>query len=55
MKEILGKNVSVCLCRELTKLHESIEYGSVIEIIELVEKKKIDMRGEIVLLFTTGI
>jgi 16S rRNA (cytidine1402-2'-O)-methyltransferase len=52
MKEILGRNVQVCLCRELTKLHESLEYGNVSDIIELVEKKKIDMRGEMVLLFT---
>jgi 16S rRNA (cytidine1402-2'-O)-methyltransferase len=55
MKEILGKNVSVCLCRELTKMHESIEYGNINEIIELVEKKKIDMRGEMVLIFNLHI
>lgn len=55
MKEILGKNVSVCLCRELTKLHESVEYGSVNEIIEMVERKKIDMRGEMVLLFNLNL
>ncbi len=55
IKEILGKNTSVCLCRELTKLHESIEYGNVSDIIEMVEGKKIDMRGEIVLLFNCNL
>lgn len=54
IKEIIGKNAQVCLCRELTKLHESIEYGSVSEIIELVEKKKINLKGEMVLVFTVN-
>lgn len=55
MKELLGKNVDVCICKELTKLHETIEYGRIEDVIELVEKNKISLKGEIVLVFNLNI
>lgn len=51
MQEVLGSNVQVALCRELTKMYESVETGDVAHIIEIVRTNKIDLRGEIVVVF----
>ncbi|OGC52322.1 hypothetical protein A2982_01945 [candidate division WWE3 bacterium RIFCSPLOWO2_01_FULL_39_13] len=55
MEKYLGKNLKIALCRELTKMHESIEIGTLREIIDIVEKGKSDLRGEIVIVFNVNV
>jgi len=51
MQNIYGENVQVALCRELTKLHESVELGACSELIDMIEVKKLNLKGELVLVF----
>lgn len=51
IKQVLGNRVQISLCRELTKMHESIDSGNVDEIIDLVQSAKYDSRGELVVVF----
>lgn len=49
MMEILGANRAVVLCRELTKLHETITSGTVGSLIDGLEADAGKLRGEMVL------
>jgi len=51
MHEILGSKTFVSINKELTKLNQSRNFGNVADIIKLVETKKINPKGEIVLVF----
>lgn len=52
MKLILGNKIEVCLCRELTKLHEEIVKGDIDEIIFKIKNKEINLKGELVIVFS---
>ena len=54
MKEVLGQAVSVSICRELTKLHEQVEVGSVHEILDRIAANSIPLKGEFVVIFHLG-
>ncbi len=47
LHECIGNEKPVCVCRELTKLHESIYRGSFQDVIETLEKQPV--KGEIVI------
>lgn len=49
IQEVLG-NLEVCVCRELTKLHEEVIRAPIDEIIEKYQGKKV--KGEVVLVFS---
>jgi 16S rRNA (cytidine1402-2'-O)-methyltransferase len=50
IKSVFGE-ISIVVCRELTKMHEEVRRGKPSELIEYYEKKGV--KGEIVLLFNT--
>ncbi len=49
-REILGENIEVCLCRELTKKFEEIIVSPISEIMTEVQKKSFSTKGELVVL-----
>lgn len=51
LKTLLGKDVQVALCVELTKKHERILIGTVLEHLIAIRSKKILLKGELVLVF----
>ena len=51
--EVLSPDTSVAICREITKIHESIYRGTLEEIMHLIKNNKIKFLGEFVLLFNT--
>ena len=49
MKEIFGNQKEVSLCKEMTKIHESIYRGSIENIIQMIGKEEIVLKGEFVI------
>ena len=50
IKETYGDNTTVCIARELTKLHEEYIRGRVVEVLEELSKRG-EIKGEIVILW----
>jgi 16S rRNA (cytidine1402-2'-O)-methyltransferase len=50
IKETYGDNTTVCVARELTKLHEEYIRGRVVEVLEELNKRG-EIKGEIVILW----
>jgi len=50
IKEVYGDNTTVCIARELTKLHEEYIRGRVVEVLEELSKRG-EIKGEIVILW----
>jgi 16S rRNA (cytidine1402-2'-O)-methyltransferase len=50
IKEVYGDNTTVCIARELTKLHEEYIRGRVVEVLEELSKR-VEIKGEIVILW----
>lgn len=50
IKEVYGYNTTVCIARELTKLHEEYIRGRVVEVLEELSKRG-EIKGEIVILW----
>jgi len=50
IKEVYGDNTTVCVARELTKLHEEHIRGRVVEVLEELSKRG-EMKGEVVILW----
>ncbi|NAZ24001.1 MAG: 16S rRNA (cytidine(1402)-2'-O)-methyltransferase [Thermocrinis sp.] len=50
IKEVYGDNTTVCIARELTKLHEEYIRGRVVEVLEELNKRG-EIKGEIVILW----
>ena len=48
MKKFVGKDRNVSLCKEMTKIHENVFRGRVFEILERIKNKKINLKGELV-------
>ena len=48
---ILGEKVEVCLCRELTKLHEEIVKADLKDMLAKIHAKEINLKGELVIVF----
>ena len=55
MQEQLGKNVYIVIAKELTKLHENFYEGNITEIKEELQNKKLNIAGELILLFRTSL
>ena len=51
MHSIFEDKVQVAVCKELTKLHESVDLGTPLELIELFKEDKYLKKGEIVICF----
>ena len=49
MKKFVGEDRNVSLCKEMTKIHENVFRGRLFEILERVKNKKINLKGEFVL------
>ena len=49
MKEIFGNQKEISLCKEMTKIHESIYRGSIENIIQMIGKEEIVLKGEFVI------
>lgn len=54
MHSIFMDKVQVVVCKELTKLHESIDLGTPSELLEILKNDKYVEKGEIVVLFNIG-
>ncbi|MDQ5981732.1 MAG: rRNA (cytidine1402-2-O)-methyltransferase [Patescibacteria group bacterium] len=52
--EQLGKNVYIVIAKELTKLHERFYEGNIIDIKQQLKDKKLNIAGELILLFRTS-
>ena len=52
--EVLSPNTSIAICREMTKKHESIYRGTLLEILNLIKENEIKLLGEFVLLLNTN-
>jgi len=50
IKEVYGENTTVCVARELTKLHEEYIRGRAVEVLEELNKRG-EIKGEIVILW----
>jgi conserved hypothetical protein TIGR00096 len=50
IKEVYGDNTTVCIARELTKLHEEYIRGRAVEVLEELSKRG-EIKGEIVILW----
>lgn len=50
IKEVYGYNTTVCIARELTKLHEEYIRGRVVEVLEELSKRG-EIKGEVVILW----
>lgn len=50
IKEVYGDNTTVCVARELTKLHEEYIRGRAVEVLEELNKRG-EIKGEIVILW----
>jgi 16S rRNA (cytidine1402-2'-O)-methyltransferase len=50
IKEVYGENTTVCIARELTKLHEEYIRGRAVEVLEELSKRG-EIKGEIVILW----
>jgi 16S rRNA (cytidine1402-2'-O)-methyltransferase len=50
IKEVYGDNTTVCVARELTKLHEEYIRGRAVEVLEELSKRG-EIKGEIVILW----
>jgi conserved hypothetical protein TIGR00096 len=50
IKETYGDNTTVCIARELTKLHEEYIRGRVVEVLEELNKRG-EIKGEVVILW----
>ena len=48
MKKFVGEDRNISLCKEMTKIHENVFRGRVFEILERVKNKKINLKGELV-------
>ena len=46
LADVCGGTRSVALCRELTKLHEEVRRGSLDEMVALLERSDVEVRGE---------
>ena len=55
LADAAGPNRPAALCRELTKVHEEIRRGSLVELAELVEAGAVDGRGEFVIVLGESI
>jgi 16S rRNA (cytidine1402-2'-O)-methyltransferase len=47
---VYGDNTTVCVARELTKLHEEYIRGRVVEVLEELSKRG-EIKGEVVILW----
>ncbi|PIR42279.1 16S rRNA (cytidine(1402)-2'-O)-methyltransferase [candidate division WWE3 bacterium CG_4_9_14_0_2_um_filter_35_11] len=54
MHSIFMDKVQVVVCKELTKLHESVELGTPLELLEILKNDKYVEKGEVVVLFNIG-
>jgi|688.fasta_scaffold00337_2 16S rRNA (cytidine1402-2'-O)-methyltransferase len=52
MHQTLGDKVEICLCRELTKIHEEIIKTDLPDLINKIKNKEITLKGEAVIVFT---
>lgn len=52
LHELIGNDKSVCLCKELTKIHETVIRGTFSELINYVKQRTI--KGEIVIIIGTN-
>ncbi len=50
IKEVYGDNTTVCIARELTKLHEEYIRGRAVEVLEELNKRG-EIKGEVVILW----
>jgi Predicted methyltransferases len=50
IKEVYGDNTTVCIARELTKLHEEYIRGRAVEVLEELSKRG-EIKGEVVILW----
>jgi len=50
IKEVYGENTTVCIARELTKLHEEYIRGRAVEVLEELNKRG-EIKGEVVILW----
>jgi 16S rRNA (cytidine1402-2'-O)-methyltransferase len=50
IKEVYGENTTVCIARELTKLHEEYIRGRAVEVLEELSKRG-EIKGEVVILW----
>lgn len=50
--EVLGKDRQICICKEISKVHETTIRGSIEEVLNLLDNKPI--KGEIVLIIGTS-
>lgn len=48
---LLGEKVEICLCRELTKLHEEIIKADLKDVLAKVHNNEINLKGELVIVF----
>lgn len=51
MHQMLGDKVEVCLCRELTKLHEEIVKADINEVRKKIHGSEINLKGELAIVF----
>jgi 16S rRNA (cytidine1402-2'-O)-methyltransferase len=51
MHEMLGDKVEVCLCRELTKLHEQVIKADLTEVMKKIRASEINLKGELAIVF----
>jgi len=52
MKVLLGKDLKVTLCIELTKKHQRIYTGTVLDHLVSIRSKKLKLKGELVIVFS---
>ena len=52
--DVLCPETSIAVCREMTKKYESIYRGSLREILNLIKRDKIKLRGEFVIVLNTS-
>lgn len=48
INNFFGDSISISICRELTKLYEQVEIGTPTKILEMINNKTIELKGEFV-------
>lgn len=51
IREVLGENAYLSVCKELTKKNEAIYTGTVLQILEQIDQKQINLSGEFIVVF----
>ena len=49
LQKFVGINRKICLCKEMTKIHEDVFRGKISQIIKDIENDQINLKGELVL------